>query len=196
MLVGCGVYLVWPDGGDVEKLKHALHAVQWMPYLPIYLGLQAVVHVCRSLRWNNLQFAHSSACACTTGRSPALRISSVGFMAILALPVRLGEFVRPGLIRKHGVSATGALGTVAVERIVDGRLALILAARVRLLLPAARARCAGLDDADRVHRARRVLGIALRVPQVFAMWRRVPTVKFCMRLTLLPRFAPRIAVAR
>jgi len=45
----------------------------------------------------------------------------VGFMAILALPARLGEFVRPALIRKRGeVSAAAALGTIAVERITDG----------------------------------------------------------------------------
>ena len=53
---------------------------------------------------------------------PLLAISSVGFMAILALPARLGEFVRPGLLRKRGISASAALGTVAVERIVDGLL--------------------------------------------------------------------------
>ena len=36
---------------------------------------------------------------------PLLAISSVGFMAILALPARLGELVRPGLLRKRGISA-------------------------------------------------------------------------------------------
>src|SRR4029078_2934805 len=56
-----------------------------------------------------------------------LAISSVGFMAILALPVRLGEFVRPYFVTRRGRGRmSAALGTVAVERIVDGLLISIL----------------------------------------------------------------------
>jgi uncharacterized protein (TIRG00374 family) len=48
-------------------------------------------------------------------------------MAILALPVRLGEFVRPYLIsRERKVSMSAMVGAVAVERIVDGLLVSIL----------------------------------------------------------------------
>ena len=44
-------------------------------------------------------------------------------MAIQALPVRLGEFVRPYFVVRTGQSRMSAvLGTVAVERIVDGLL--------------------------------------------------------------------------
>src|SRR5207247_1250591 len=81
-------------------------------------GLLVVVHLCRALRWNNLL----APLRVRIPPGPLLAISSVGFMAILALPARLGEFVRPGLLRKHGASASAALGTVAVERIVDGLL--------------------------------------------------------------------------
>src|SRR4029079_19688476 len=70
------------------------------------------------LRWNYLL----APLGITIPNGPLLAISSVGFMAILALPARLGEFVRPGLLRKRGVAATAGLGTVAVERIVDGLL--------------------------------------------------------------------------
>ncbi len=56
-----------------------------------------------------------------------LLISSVGFMAILALPVRLGEFVRPYFVtRERHVRMSAMLGAVAVERIVDGLLISIL----------------------------------------------------------------------
>ena len=48
-------------------------------------------------------------------------------MAILALPVRLGEFVRPYFVaRERRVRMSAAVGTVAVERIVDGLLISIL----------------------------------------------------------------------
>ena len=48
-------------------------------------------------------------------------------MAILALPVRLGEFVRPYLVaRERDVRMSTMVGAVAVERIVDGLLISIL----------------------------------------------------------------------
>ena len=84
----------------------------------IYVALLFVMQVCRSLRWNNLL----APLGIHVPTGPMLAISAVGFMEILALPARLGELVRPGLLRKRGVSATAALGTVAVERIVDGLL--------------------------------------------------------------------------
>src|SRR6185295_8334958 len=77
-----------------------------------------VVQLTRALRWNYLL----APMGVRIPPAPLLAISAVGFMAILALPARLGEFVRPSLMRKRGVSASAALGTVAVERIVDGLL--------------------------------------------------------------------------
>jgi uncharacterized membrane protein YbhN (UPF0104 family) len=54
-------------------------------------------------------------------------ISTVGFMAILALPFRLGEFARPYYVVREGQSRMSAvLGTVAVERIVDGLIIALL----------------------------------------------------------------------
>jgi len=82
-----------------------------------YLATLAVSHLFRTWRWTFLLRP--------LGASIPLRrllpISSVGFMAILALPVRLGEFVRPYFVARTGqVRMSAALGTVAVERIIDG----------------------------------------------------------------------------
>jgi hypothetical protein len=50
-----------------------------------------------------------------------LAVSVVGFLAIVALPFRTGEMVRPILIKKWGgVSAWAAMGTIAAERVIDG----------------------------------------------------------------------------
>ena len=47
----------------------------------------------------------------------------IGYLAITILPLRLGELVRPYLVRgKGGVSGSGALATVVVERVIDGLL--------------------------------------------------------------------------
>ena len=120
MLALC-LWLIWPDHETREQVGSALRSLDWSvfaPYLVGYVGLLLVMHLCRSLRWNNLL----APLGVELPVGPLLAISSVGFMAILALPARLGELVRPGLLRKRGISASAALGTVAVERIVDGLL--------------------------------------------------------------------------
>lgn len=123
MLVLC-VWAVWPDDpGEVARAFRQLEWSSFWPYLAGYTALLAVTHFCRAWRWNNLL----EPIGVRLDGARLLAISSVGFMAILALPARLGEFVRPALIRQRGkVSAAAALGTVAVERIVDGLLVSIL----------------------------------------------------------------------
>ena len=117
VLVVC-VWAVWP--ADPHRVVLAFERLEWSefwPYLAGYIGLLAVTHFCRAWRWNY------SLAPIGVKLPPAriLAISTVGFMAIMALPARLGEFVRPALIRQKGkVSASAALGTIAVERIVNG----------------------------------------------------------------------------
>src|SRR5215468_6297238 len=188
MLALC-TWLVWPT----EKTWTALHgvfaAIQWADfalYLAGWLGLQIIVHLCRALRWNDLL----APLGIRVPTGPLLAISSVGFMAILALPVRLGEFVRPGLLRKGGYStASAALGTVAVERIVDGLI-------ISLLVFGAFFAHRGPDSPSwmmvTAYGALALFTTAL-VFLAFALRWPVPTVRFCLRLTLLPRYAPRIA---
>lgn len=89
----------------------------------LYLATLALTHFFRSARWEYLLRP--------VGVSLPLRrllpISSVGFMAILVLPMRLGEFVRPYYVAREGhVRMSTALGTVAVERIIDGLMISIL----------------------------------------------------------------------
>src|SRR5262249_17068172 len=114
------MWLVWPDALERTRLSDAIRELHWRdfaPYLFAYVGLQAIVHFCRSVRWNNLL----APLGVTVPLGPLLPISSLRFMMILALPARLGELVRPGLMRQRRyTSASAALGTVAVERIVDG----------------------------------------------------------------------------
>ena len=98
MLALCA-WLVWPDARAQELLSEAVRAMRWRdfaPYLGAYLGLMAIVHFCRAWRWNNLL----APLGVRLGAGRLLAISSVGFLAILALPARLGEFVRPSLIRQ------------------------------------------------------------------------------------------------
>jgi uncharacterized protein (TIRG00374 family) len=188
MLVLC-TWLVWPGHEERQQLQEAIANLHWRdvaPYLGAWLGLQAIVHLCRSLRWNRLL----APLGVRVPAGPLLAISSVGFMAILALPARLGEFMRPGLLRIGGyTTAAAALGTVAVERIVDG---LIISLLVFVAFFAHRSPASPGWMMPTAYAALGVFSACL-VFLVFAMRRPEPTVRFCMSLTLLPRFAPRIA---
>jgi uncharacterized protein (TIRG00374 family) len=187
-MLGLCLWLLWPDADDYKQLETALAALHWpaiAPYLAAYLGLMVVSQICRSLRWNELL----APLGLQVPAGPLLAISSVGFMAIIALPARLGELVRPGLLRRRGISASAGLGTVAVERIIDGLM-------ISLFVFGACFAIRG-PDAPGWMMPTAFLALALfaaaLVFLVFAMQRPEPTVRFCLRLSLLPRFAPRFA---
>lgn len=195
MLAVC-LWLVWPSSTrpapdvlsemeQIEKAFRALEFATFAPYLAAYFGLMLLQHLCRALRWNYLLAPlniHVPA-------GPLLAISSVGFMAILALPLRLGELVRPGLLRRRGISASAALGTVAVERIIDGLM-------ISLFVFVAFTSLRGPSAPDwMMPTAFAALGI-FTAAQVFilaAMKWPEKTVRFCLAISLLPRFAPKVA---
>jgi uncharacterized protein (TIRG00374 family) len=89
----------------------------------IYAATMVPTHLFRAWRWKYL--LRAIGVSLSFGR--LMTISTVGFMAILAFPFRLGEFARPYYVVRSGQSRMSALlGTVAVERIVDGLVISIL----------------------------------------------------------------------
>lgn len=55
------------------------------------------------------------------GAWPLCAITAVGFLAIIAIPFRIGELMRPYLLReRNGVPFPTGLATVAAERCLDG----------------------------------------------------------------------------
>ncbi|HEX4449856.1 MAG TPA: lysylphosphatidylglycerol synthase transmembrane domain-containing protein [Kofleriaceae bacterium] len=187
MLAVC-LWLVWPDAVTRAQLADVFRALDlsaMAPALAIYVALLVVMQIGRSLRWNYLL----APLGVHVPAGPLLAISSVGFMAIVALPARLGELVRPGLLRRRGVSASAALGTVAVERIVDGLLVSLFvfgafmslrnAASPRWMMPTAIAALA-LFTAAFVF-----IIAAMRAPDATVTW--------SLRLSLLPKLAPHLA---
>jgi uncharacterized protein (TIRG00374 family) len=92
-----------------------LGAVRWWTLGVYFLGW-SVVHVLRAARWQLLLSPIAQ-----VGMRRVFAASFVGFLAILVLPLRAGEVVRPVMIRQEGkLSAWAAAGTLGAERIVDG----------------------------------------------------------------------------
>lgn len=95
--------------------KGALEHTAWWA-LPLYLLVWSFVHVVRAVRWQLLlaPLAH-------VPLRKVLAVSFVGFAAIVLLPLRTGEVVRPALVREEGrLSGWSAIGTVGAERVLDG----------------------------------------------------------------------------
>jgi uncharacterized protein (TIRG00374 family) len=82
----------------------------------LYVLLLMFFHTIRATRWRLL--------LAPLARVPLRRIvavSWIGYAAILLMPLRAGEFVRPYMIRQRGrLSIAAATGTIGAERIIDG----------------------------------------------------------------------------
>ncbi len=68
--------------------------------------------------------------------SEVVLVNWVGFFAIFALPLRLGELARPALSKlRSGIPVSVGLGTVAVERVLDGAVTSLCVAWALSSLP-------------------------------------------------------------
>jgi len=116
-----GLSLVWRD--------FSLHLL----WLPVYFLTLVSMHVFRVWRWKPLLEPVVRVDIWTLNR-----VSSVGFLAMFLLPVRLGELVRPALLSTEvQVRRSPALATVVVERTVDGVLVAGFLAIALVFLPRA-----------------------------------------------------------
>jgi len=122
LLVGAAfAYLAFRDM-NWSAMSEAFVAADYWWLLPFF-GCLAVVQVLRAWRW---VFLLEPIAPEKPKTWRVLSVSWVGFMAIIALPLRLGEVVRPYLIsdpvgrKGERLRMSAALGTIAVERVVDG----------------------------------------------------------------------------
>jgi len=152
----------------------------------IYLATLAVTHYFRACRWKYLL----RPLGVSLPHNRLLAISTVGFAGILLLPFRLGEFIRPYYVVRSGQSRMSAvLGTVAVERIVDGLLISILFFVCYMTAPAAASDTYG--PALRLGAWVSLLGFlgATLFLTVALTWTE-GTIRLVLRLTLLAHLTP------
>ena len=93
----------------------AFERVAWWA-VPVYVVCLLVTHTLRATRWRFLVEPLAE-----VPLKEVITLNWVGFFAIFALPLRLGEMARPALTKiRHGISVSAGFGTIAVERVVDG----------------------------------------------------------------------------
>ncbi len=183
--VGIGALCIWflLRRMDVGETMRVLRQTSPTAVL-LYMATMIPVHLFRSWRWEYLL----RPIGVSLPLPRLIAISSVGFMGILALPVRLGEFIRPYYVVRGGQSRMSAvLGTVAVERIVDGLV-------ISIVFFVCFMGSASQDSNLRFAAWASLLGfVGLTLFLAFALRSPDATIKFALRVTLLSRLAPRLA---
>jgi uncharacterized protein (TIRG00374 family) len=121
-----------PEGGDFQ------HVRWWV--LPAYVVTLGFVTYFRSVRWRFLLRSIA-----TVPKKRLLVVSVIGFASILVMPFRLGEIVRPYMIRsppneragdgQRAITLTAATSSVVAERVIDGLYVSIVLALALLFVP-------------------------------------------------------------
>jgi uncharacterized membrane protein YbhN (UPF0104 family) len=102
---------LWPY---LRAVPSDLSIAAWA--IPTYLVTLVPYHLARAGRWHALvrPLGH-------VRLRDTLRVSLAGYMWIALLPFRLGELARPLLLaQRSDITVHRALGTVAIERVLDG----------------------------------------------------------------------------
>jgi uncharacterized protein (TIRG00374 family) len=111
-----GIFLyVSLRGSNVSELQAGLRNADYSYFLPIFVLSIFGIYL-RSYRWgiiiHPLEKIHQKV---------LFPITVVGLMAVVLLPMRAGEIVRPYLVSKRCEIRMGsAVGTIVVERVFDG----------------------------------------------------------------------------
>ena len=116
---------------DWHSQVRSLKAANYLWVLP-YFVILSLIHVARALRWGCLLSGME--------RVPFRKLneaSGIGFMMLLVLPFRLGEFARPFLIaQRSSIRRSAAMTSVVLERITDGMLVAVLMRVLLFFVPA------------------------------------------------------------
>lgn len=106
---------------DLEKIK--------LSYVLFFILLVVLMQWLRSYRWGVILQPLEK-----IDQVSLFSVTSVGFLAIAAIPARIGELARPYLIaQRSNIKMSSALGTILVERVFDGFSVLSIAVIVLLL---------------------------------------------------------------
>lgn len=130
LVAGLFLWLMKRGGLPLVPTREAFSHVRWWT-IPVYLASLVVVNWFRAWRWDYLLRPVAK-----VSTSRIIAIAWVGFFAIMMLPFRAGEVVRPVLLRRDGrVSGSAAMGTIAAERVIDGLFVAVLLVATLTFIP-------------------------------------------------------------
>ena len=115
VIITAGIVFTLQKGGlTLVPREGNFNHVKWVT-LPLYLVTLIAMSYFRAVRWRYLLRSFAD-----VPRKRILAVSWIGFAAIILMPFRIGEFVRPYMIRDKGkISMTSATGTIVGERVAD-----------------------------------------------------------------------------
>lgn len=112
---------------DFQAVQASLGEVRWARMAPVIL-LYLATHIARSIR---LQALISE----PIRLGAVFSINGVGFLAINTIPARMGELVRPYVLKeKHNVAWGASVAAILVERILDFSMLLAMLLGVSFLV--------------------------------------------------------------
>lgn len=118
------------DPKQREAMIAALTSANWAWVVP-FIILSLAIHFLRVLRWGNLLSSLE-----VVPFKKLNEASAIGFMMLIILPFRLGEFARPFLIaERSSIRRSAAMTSVVLERIVDGMMMAIVLRVLVVFLP-------------------------------------------------------------
>ena len=163
-----------------QEQWQSLQSANYLWLIP-YSGILLGVHLCRTIRWGCLLSGMEKVSFRRLNEA-----SGIGFMMLLLLPFRLGEFARPFLIhQRSSIRRSAAMTSVVLERIVDGMVIAVLLRTLLLFVP---------QETTAVRWAANAMfaifagGLAFLL---FALWHQRRAVRLVR--AVLGRWAPRIA---
>lgn len=114
-------------GINFQDIVHHLQQIH-VGYVGLFLIVAFLMQWLRSYRWGVILQPLEK-----IDQLSLFSVTSVGFLAIAAIPARIGELARPYLIaQKSTVQMSSALGTIIVERVLDSFSVLTIAVIILL----------------------------------------------------------------
>jgi len=115
-------------GINIQDVSNALKKIQ-LSYVIYFILLVILMQWLRSYRWGVILQPMEK-----IDQLSLFSVTCVGFLAIAGIPARIGELARPYLISKRStIKMSSALGTILVERVLDGFSVLAIAVIVLFL---------------------------------------------------------------
>jgi hypothetical protein len=130
IVLGIALIYLSLQGIDFQKVADGFKQVR-LDYVLLFLVIVFCVQFLRSFRWGLMLRPLDQ-----VDQISLFSVTSVGFLAIISLPARLGELARPYLItKKSKIKMTAALGTIFVERVCDSISILAIFAVILFFIP-------------------------------------------------------------